>query len=273
MGNIKENPIIKKLINVEKKLYYHTLNAKLEKEAAKRKNGWVDSRYTLLQQYKDKYNGQRCFIIGMGPSLTEADLNAVKNEYTFGMNSLALRFEEDPWRPDFYGVQDIYVYPKLEKALLKESKRCNKKTTFFVGSTICDKYKVPNNWVKYPLNAAYHKYEARIYKYFAKASDDCYSVVYDGYSITYSLVQLAMYMGFSEIYLLGTDCSYEKNKQQHFIEYGYQDKNYLTVGESMIVAYGYLKQLSDKLGVHIFNATRGGMLEVFPRVKLEDVLK
>ena len=31
MGNIKENPIIKKLINVEKKLYYHTLNAKLEK--------------------------------------------------------------------------------------------------------------------------------------------------------------------------------------------------------------------------------------------------
>lgn len=271
MDNIKDNLILKKIIDVEKHLYYSLLNRKLEKETDKRKNGWIDSRYIALRNLKDKYKGERCFIIGMGPSLTEEDLYVIRNEYTFGMNSLAKRFESDSWRPNFYGIQDIYVYPKIRDDLERENSSENDKTIFFVGSTIVSKYSVPIDWIQYPLNAAYHKYEARIYKYFAKASDDCYAVVYDGYSVTYSLAQIAIYLGFKEIYLIGADCNYKKNKKQHFVEYGYQDKNFLTVGEGMIVAFKVLKKLADEKCIKIYNATRGGMLEVFPRVNIDDM--
>ena len=48
------------------------------------------------------------------------------------------------------------------------------------------------------------------------------------------------------------------------------------IGEHIIdrslVVYRLLKQYADKHGIHIYNATRGGNLEVFPRVTLEDVL-
>lgn len=273
MENIKENLFVKQMINIEKKIYFNLLNHKLEMESEKRRNGWKDIRYQALLKLKDKYAGERCFIIGMGPSLTKEDLNMIKKEFTFGMNSIALQFDKDTWRPTFYGIQDIYVYPKVEQALLNENKKKKSNTIYLVGSSICKKFNVPKNWVQYPLNAAYHKYEARIHKYFAKADDNCYAVVYDGYSVTYSLAELAMYMGFKEIYLIGTDCNYEKNKKQHFLEYGYQDKNYMTVGESMIVAFKSLKKLADQRGIKIFNVTRGGMLEVFQRIKLEDIYK
>lgn len=271
MDNIKDNPFVKKIIDVEKKIYFSFLNKKLEQEADKRRTGWEDSRYIALRNIKGRYQGKRCFIIGMGPSLTESDLNAIKQEYTFGMNSLVKRFESDLWRPDFYGVQDIHVYSRIKDTLMAENAKGNDKTIFFVANTIVSKYGAPKNWIQYPLNAAYHKYEARKHHYFAKASDDSYIAVYDGYSVTYSLAQIAMYLGFTDIYLIGTDCSYEKNKRQHFIEYGYQDKNFMTVGESMIVAFSELKKLADEKGIRIYNATRGGMLEVFPRVDLDDL--
>lgn len=48
------------------------------------------------------------------------------------------------------------------------------------------------------------------------------------------------------------------------------------IGEHIIdrslVVYRLLKKYADKHGIQIYNATRGGNLEIFPRVKLEDVL-
>jgi len=102
-------------------------------------------------------------------------------------------------------------------------------------------------------------------------SDDCYDVVYDGYSITYSLLQLAVYMGFKEIYLLGADCSYAKQGPHHFIETGVVDPNSLIAGERMIRAYKVVKNYVDKNGIKIYNATRGGYLELFERVSMDDI--
>ena len=120
---------------------------------------------------------------------------------------------------------------------------------------------------------SYHIYEMRYQtRYFAKFSSDCYIKVYDGYSITYSIMQLAMYMGFDEIYLLGADCSYLGEKQ-HFIEHGINDPSFRTATERLFASYGEAKKYADTHGIKIFNATRGGLLEIFPRVNLEDVIK
>ena len=39
---------------------------------------------------KDIHKGERCFIIGNGPSLNKLDLSKIKDEYTFGVNAIYL---------------------------------------------------------------------------------------------------------------------------------------------------------------------------------------
>ncbi len=46
-------------------------------------------------------------------------------------------------------------------------------------------------------------------------SDDSSKVVFAANTIVYSAIQLAVYMGFSEIYLTGCDCNYTSPKK-HF---------------------------------------------------------
>ena len=43
---------------------------------------------------KDTHRGQRCFIIGNGPSLKNTDLALLENEVTFGLNRIYLLFSK-----------------------------------------------------------------------------------------------------------------------------------------------------------------------------------
>ena len=47
-----------------------------------------------LARFEDLHRGQRCFIIGNGPSLKQMDLSPLQNEITFGMNRIYLMFPE-----------------------------------------------------------------------------------------------------------------------------------------------------------------------------------
>lgn len=230
-----------------------------------RRLGFKDSRFEALKRWKDKYKGKRCFITCTGPSLTISDLELLKDEYVFGMNSICLIHDKTDWKPDFFGIQDGNVFIKVKDSLLSTDNG-------FVFAPIQYKkmFKTPSNWTYFHLSGSYHLYEMRFGRMFAKFSDNCYVTSYDGYSITYTIMQLAVYMGFNEIYLLGADCNYLGN-QQHFIEYGYSnhpDK----LADRLFASYGRAKSFADEHNVKIINATRGGCLELFPRMSLEEVL-
>jgi len=245
------------------------LNRKLEKEVKRREQGEQDCRYMQLQKFKGIHDGQRCFIIATGPSLTMQDLDLLCNENTFGMNSIVKLYDQLSWRPTYYGIQDGRVYDKLESEIQKwyATDGC-----VFVGSSIADLFSVPLHFQQFPHNTAYHENQLELDKYFARFSDDAYSVVYDGYSITYSLIQIAVYMGFKEIYLLGADCSYKRGAKNHIVDSGNDDKNEEKNHDKMIVGYEKAKEYADAHGIKIVNCTRGGMLEVFERKSLEEVL-
>lgn len=229
--------------------------------------GIKDKRFLRLKSYKDKYKGKRLFITCTGPSLTIEDLEKLKDEYVFGMNSICLIHDKTEWKPDFFGCQDLHVYEKIRKTM-----SVTDNGIVFMPYSYKTKYHTPDSYVYFHISGAYHRYEMRYGpKYFAKFSDDCYKTVYDGYSITYSIMQLGMYMGFDEIYLIGADCNYLGQKQ-HFVETGHYDPGVQYAAERMFASYGVAKEYADTHGIKIYNATRGGCLELFPRVVLEDVL-
>lgn len=223
----------------------------------------ISNKYANIKKYKDIHKEERCFIIATGPSLTIEDLEKLNNEYTFAMNSIAKICDKTAWRPTYFAIQDEYVYRNLESDIRK----CGFKN-IFVGSNLVKFFDIPKEFMIFPVNILNHKFPNA--KYFTKFSDDCSVTVYDGYTITYSIIQMAVYMGFSEIYLLGADCSY-RGKRHHFIEHGVVDKTIDTARDRMIFSYKVAKEYADTHDVKIYNATRGGELEVFTRVNLDSI--
>ena len=183
------------------------------------------------------------------------------------MNSICRIGDKTNWRPTYYGVQDLHVY----RNLINEIKEMDKTKAIFIANDIPEKEKLLSpKIVEMPIYGKNHLIDPNADN--IEFSDDCHDIIHDGYTITYSLLQLAVYMGFKEIYLLGADTNYVKKGPQHFIESGVVDPNYEIARERMIRAYKVAKTFADNNGIRIYNATRGGHLEVFKRVNF-DLLK
>lgn len=252
--------------NTRSFIVYKTLALSEYIASLPRQYGIKDNRFEKILSYKDKYYGKRCFIACTGPSLTIADLELLNNEYVFGMNSICMIHDQTDWIPDFTGIQDVGVFDKVKYDLLSTNNG-------LVFAPYSFKKRVGNrqDWIYFHMSGYYHYYEAKHSRNFVHFSDDSYIRVYDGYTITYSILQLAVYMGFKEIYLIGADSNYFGEKK-HFMEHGNPGTPYERVGPRLTVAYGKTKEYADCHDIKIVNVTRGGYLEVFPRETLESVL-
>lgn len=227
---------------------------------------------------KDKYAGKRCFIIGNGPSLKAEDLDKLKNEFSFASNRIYAIYDKTEWRPTFYAVQDEVV---LEKNMEKiRDCMCQSEYGFVSANNyeLCAETFAENtNVVWFPRRFCPPK--KNMYPF----SQDASKEVYEGLTITYSCMQMAAYMGFKEIYLLGVDHSYaieldndgnvikrDDNAKSHFsgAEVSTNDMNLPKVVE-MTKAYLSAEKYSRKNDFRVFNATRGGKLEVFERVDFD----
>lgn len=244
---------------------YVCYQIKFSYKRKKRMGDENDNKYKEIQKYRNRHLGERCFILATGPSLTVADVKKLKYEYTFGMNSICMMFDELGWETTYYGVQDRGVFEKLA------DKYCGlNKTILFVGDGIPILEREKVNAIPFAINYLDHKHS---YKHLnTKFSLDALKQIYDGYTITYSLIQIAVYMGFKEIYLLGNDCSYPKDpKKQHFMDFGHYDASTLTARDRILFAYQYANDFLKDSDVQIYNATRGGALEIFPRVDFDSL--
>lgn len=247
------------------RLHYKYLHLKSEYQSKKRANGKIDKDYLKLKEYQNIHKGERCFIIATGPSLILSDVEALQNEYTFSMNSICKLFDDTDWRPTYYVIQDHKVFDKL-----KDDKNFQSIEKKIVADFIFREQKIEkSDYIRYPLDHLDHM-DIKKHTLPQKFSDDAYVCVYDGWTVTYSAMQIAVYMGFTEIYLLGCDCDYSGDKQ-HFVDYGIKVTD--NPENHMISAYQVAKEYADTHGIKIYNATRGGKLEVFERVNLDDVLQ
>lgn len=219
--------------------------------------------YSKLKKFKDIHRGERCFIVGTGPSLLMRDLELIKGEYSFSVNSIVLSFEDTDWRPTYYAIQDRFGYEKLKNSI----KRANMP---YIFNGISNKRMTPVMDIEnipFPLNLLDHG--KAIPRHITKFSENAFKVVYAGHSITYSAMELAVYMGFKEIILLGVDCDYSKSIN-HVKAYSAQDD--INAAYLMRESYKVAKKYADEHGLKILNATRNAKLDVFEKVNLEDLL-
>ena len=232
-----------------------------------------------LAAYKDKYKGQRCVVIGNGPSLTPEDLDLLKDEITFASNRIYNLYDKTSWRPTFLCAQDHVVLESIRENLPEAAKESE---LTILAASAYEMYQDAGieNLVWMPLRFIPPK--KNCYRF----SDDVTREVVEGLTITYSCMQLAAYMGFTEIYLLGIDHNYsieiDKNgkivKQDKSVKDYFQGSAEAKPGNppqviEMTYAYMSAEPYSRDHGFRIFNATRGGKLEVYERKNFDEVFK
>jgi hypothetical protein len=231
--------------------------------------------------YAGKHQGERCFIIGNGPSLSTNDLDKLIFEKTFATNRIFRLFNETSFRPTYYVTEDYSMFSEIEPICEKVGE-----TKFLAYNAIYDKCK--EGYDKYIPNAEYYTIDFSVKNYpepyrTAKFSDDI-SFVYWGATIVNSCIQLAVNMGFQEIYLLGIDHSYnlalrkngellQSNKEQdHFyFENRTHTSLYLFQIDIANAAFQSVRDYADSRGIKIYNATRGGKLEIFERIDFDSL--
>ena len=231
-----------------------------------------------IQKYKNFYDGQRCFIIGNGPSLTIKDLEKLKEfgEISIASNSIYNLFPNTEWRPTIYTVHDFQEIKKT-----REKISAVKTELKIVAMSASGRI--------YNIDEAIllRLIEPKRGGYF---SDDISKCVYDGGTVTYVSLQCAVYMGFKEIILLGVDHSFAREQtkdgkmiinnkiKNHFQNYqtddfwgnGQKDEEAVVFPLDFATdAFITARHYADEHGVRILNATRGGKLEVFERVDFD----
>ena len=76
----------------------------------------------MFSNYKNKYEGQRCFILGSGPSLVDENLSLIKNEKIFIVNRGYKALNYGLSHYDFYVCSDKRVYEDNSVEIQKNSK-------------------------------------------------------------------------------------------------------------------------------------------------------
>lgn len=228
-----------------------------------------------IKTLKNLHLNKRCFIIGNGPSLIAEDLDKFKNEITFAFNRIYYIFDQTDWRPTYYCSED-------DKTILESKDEINN-------------LKIENKF--FPVNFPWdYKIHFKNAKYFIfkfgdrnvepKFSEDIVKGIYWGNTVAYTAIQLAVYMGVKEIYLLGVDHNFsrmvndkgeiviDETAKDYFTEKYNRDKEdlYIPNIEVSTRAFTAAKKYADRHNIKIFNATRGGKLEVFERVEFDKII-
>ncbi len=232
----------------------------------------------LRERYKDQ---ERCFVIGNGPSLNQTNLAALKNEVTFAVNGFFLKMADLDWTPTFYVVEDHLVAEDRQDAI-NALKGPHKLFPIYLAYCLDDG----------PNTTFFKHLPRKSYPDGFDFSTDAAENTYAGCTVTFTCLQLAYYMGFKEIYLIGVDADYEiptdvnlgsrysvgildmeSDDPNHFHP-DYFGKGYRWHDpqvDKMLDAYEEARTVVSDSNQQILNATMGGELEVFPRINFDSL--
>lgn len=223
-----------------------------------------------LKKFYNIHRGERCFIMGNGPSLSNTNFSLLKNEITFGLNRIYLLFDKMPFMPTYYVCINHLILQQFGHEI--QSLPMPKFVEW--GSRHFFKGSKELFFLKYSLNPIVH---------FSKTILSPLSV---GGTVTYIALQLAFFMGFEEVILIGVDHNFQASGTPNATEVitstvdnNHFAPNYFPKGAKWQIpdllhseyAYNIAKQNYEAQGRKIFDATQNGKCPIFEKVVLSDL--
>lgn len=213
-----------------------------------------------MDRFYNIHSGETGLIIGNGPSLKNVPLEFLKKYTSFGTNRIYLM---DGFTPTYYvSVNPLVVEQSIEQINGLTSAK-------FIPKQFASR--IPG---AFPLVSHY---------------SPCFSMnprayVYEGYTVTYVCMQLAYFMGFDTVLLVGVDhrFSFQGSPNEERVAEG-PDPNhfhpeYFSNGthwnnpdlERSEESYRMAKDVFDRDGKRIINLTDGSALDIFEKGEVEN---
>lgn len=238
-------------------------------------------------RFKNRHSNDRCFIVGTGPSIIEQDLTLLKDEFAIGVSGLFQHKDIENIAPNYYVLPPVFrshgnyydegnfiSWMNDMDAILKND------TVMFLDigdKKYIDKYKIFQDkqiaWVNYlswAKNASIQQIDLLRMPSISSVSEVA--------------IQVALYLGFKEIYLVGFDHSWQDDIWKHF------DVNYMNhfdeqklnackewvdseheMGRHAQIFNKYKKLYALKRNIYNANAKQNSYVDTFPKVKFEDL--
>lgn len=206
--------------------------------------------------FENKHLGETCIIIGNGPSLNDIPLDLLNAYPTFGTNKI---WKLKGFTPTYYAS----VNPEPIKQSIKQinKMKCEAK---FIRHTLADQ-----------IDGAFPLRSGGFWTF----SKDPANYVFEGYTVTYVCMQLAYWMGFQTVLLVGVDHYFDVKGAPNELQVAdgkdpnHFDPTYFADGDTWNLpdldnserAYNIAKRVFEKSGRRIINLTTKTALDVFPR--------
>jgi CMP-N-acetylneuraminic acid synthetase len=229
---------------------------------------------------KDRHRGERCFIVATGPSIKTQDLRSLRGETVIAVSNFFVHAEFRAIAPRYYCIPPWHVEvtePAWAAWLGELAPALRSLDPCDVFVALDDRARIPTAGFRdgqlHDLAFAPHLRPHGI---------DLTGLCLAPKSVTIMALQVALYLGFAEIQLLGCDHDWilHLNESRHFYaesehaaqRAGYDEwftpdfaahcRDYIHLWEQ----YRVLDAIARSRSVRIRNATAGGLLDVFPRV-------
>jgi hypothetical protein len=226
---------------------------------------------------KDRHRGQRAFVIVNGPSLAGQDILKLRHDVTFAVSGFWKHEAVKTWQPTYYSLLDTNFFTDTEatRTFYANLARHIHASTFF--APLFRGHDFVRRTGLLPFERTHF-----VACTGEVAGNDLTGIVQSFMGVAAFALSQAIYMGCGPIYLLGFDHDYLANRgvDRHFYAGGtipghkdtlvpladrvpYDDE--MRANMRLWANYRVLKAAAQEAGVEVFNATRGGYLDVFPR--------
>lgn len=245
------------------------------------------------------------YIIGNGPSLNNTDLSRLTGKESWAMNRIHLIYPRTKWRPtrwlwvDVSGSDPVKMSTEAKKIHFGEGYDCyvyqgyreRLDMVYGLGAYGPNIHYISTCFreghVGADINHPAHPTEWHINPQLTSHPNAENELLQSGHlckfgSGIFCWIQLGIALKYDPIVLVGCDLyshpSGEGPDLNHFdrdygVYSGYDAKVQPEIrNKTLIHGHQLCADMASQYGVQILNATRGGLLEVYPRVKLEEVL-
>lgn len=188
---------------------------------------------TAIADLKDVHDGKRLFILASGPSINDLDLSLLRHRLVMGLNR------------SFLTWPDSYYHCVFDHRLFEEFERELKNVRYLI--TLTDRpWGVPLNL----LGAEGFSWNLE-------------EGIYSGYTISYFALQVAVHLGFKEIFYLGLDLTH-RARETHFFGKDFRSRNHeQTEFPRMRQSFEQIApELADR-GIEVRNCSPISTLECF----------
>jgi hypothetical protein len=231
---------------------------------------WLRTESQRMEKFRDIHRGKDCFLIGNGPSLNKMDLSVLNDYYTIGLNKIFLLFERMNFKTDYHVCVNKYVIEQCSLEFLEM------KCPSFIS------YKHGYSLLKGSDKVFFVGDIHLKWRFF----EDITRGISQGSTVTYAAMQIAFFMGFKRVFLIGVDHNFGQKGTPHKVEtmkgddISHFDPNYFKgmkwqlpdlIGSEK--AYRLAKNYYEKDNRLILDATVEGKLDIFTKIKFEEALR